>query len=77
MLVILPSLASFFNALSIADLIVRPFLSMLLQMSEALVGRTQPRWSCDIYSIVPQGSAQRATLGCGTESRWDSQKTDE
>jgi hypothetical protein len=35
---------------------------------------TQPLWGWDVKLIVPQGSATRATLGCGTESRWDSEK---
>jgi hypothetical protein len=33
---------------------------------------TQPRWGCDRFTTVTQGSAGRATLGWKTESRWDS-----
>lgn len=38
------------------------------------VGMTQPRWGwgMGIGDIPPQGSGVAATLGYGTESRWDS-----
>ena len=40
--------------------------------SSVLTGMTQPRWGWEVKLIVSQGSAARATLGFGTESRWDS-----
>ncbi len=36
-------------------------------------GVTQPRWGWDQIALMTQGSSFLATLGFGTESRWDSQ----
>ena len=36
-------------------------------------GVTQPRWGWDQIALLTQGSSFLATLGIGTESRWDSQ----
>jgi hypothetical protein len=36
-------------------------------------GVTQPRWGWDQITLLTQGSSFLATLGFGTESRWDSQ----
>jgi hypothetical protein len=37
-------------------------------------GVTQPRWGCDRFATVTQGSSFLATLGFETESRWDSRR---
>ena len=62
-----------FRPASILCLSFVPICYLFLQQRTSFV-RTQPRWGCDSKPIVTQGSAVRATLGCVTESRWDSKK---
>ena len=65
--------SSCFNPNSISCFSFDPFCRMFLQQPTSFV-RTQPRWGWDFKPVIPQGSAVRATLGYGTESRWDSRK---